>query len=62
LSVHYSRLKAAGSADVRVVPVKYVRKPKGARPGTVYLTGGRTIHLRRDPKRLEGILASRLDD
>ncbi|NWG12299.1 MAG: fibronectin-binding domain-containing protein [Acidobacteria bacterium] len=62
LAVHFSRLKAAGHADVHVVPVKNVRKPRGARPGLVRVAGGRTIHLRRDPARLENILASRMDE
>ncbi len=62
LAVHFSRLKSAGHADIHVVPVKNVRKPKHARPGLVFVTGGRTIHLRRDLKRLENILASRIDE
>lgn len=62
LAVHFSRLKAAGRADVHAAPIKNVRKPKGAKPGLVYVTGGKTIHIRRDPKRLENILASRIDE
>ena len=62
LAVHFSRLKAAGSADVHVAPVKDVKKPKGAKPGLVYVRRGKTIHLRRDAKRLQNILAARLDD
>jgi hypothetical protein len=62
LAVHFSRLKTAGRADVHVAPIKNVRKPKGAKPGLVFVTGGKTIHVRRDPKRLESILASRVDE
>ncbi len=62
LAVHFSKLKSADRADVHVVPVKGTRKPKGARPGLVHVTGGRTIHLRREPERLENILASRIDE
>jgi predicted ribosome quality control (RQC) complex YloA/Tae2 family protein len=61
LAVHFSKLKDAGHADVHVAPIKNVRKPKGAKLGLVYVRGGKTIHLRRDPKRLQSILASRLD-
>jgi predicted ribosome quality control (RQC) complex YloA/Tae2 family protein len=61
LAVHFSRMKNAGSADVHVAPIKNVKKPKGAKPGLVYVRGGKTIHLRRDPKRLQDILASRLN-
>lgn len=61
LAVHYSRLKNANRADVHVAPIKNVKKPKGAKPGLVYVRSGKTIHLKRDPKRLQSILASRLD-
>jgi predicted ribosome quality control (RQC) complex YloA/Tae2 family protein len=62
LAVHFSQLKSARRADVHVAPVKAVRKPKGAKPGLVQVMRGKTIHLRRDPKRLESILAARLDE
>jgi predicted ribosome quality control (RQC) complex YloA/Tae2 family protein len=62
LAVHFSRLKEAGRADVHVAYVKDVKKPKGSKRGLVYVTRGKTVHLRRDAKRLEDILASRLDD
>jgi predicted ribosome quality control (RQC) complex YloA/Tae2 family protein len=61
LAVHFSKLKNAGTADVHMAHIKNVKKPKGAKPGLVYVRGGKTIHLRRDQKRLESILASRLD-
>jgi predicted ribosome quality control (RQC) complex YloA/Tae2 family protein len=62
LAVHFSRLKDAGRADVHVAHIKDVKKPKGVKRGLVYVTRGKTIHLRRDPKRLEDILASRLNE
>jgi predicted ribosome quality control (RQC) complex YloA/Tae2 family protein len=62
LAVHFSKLKNAGSADVHVAPAKDVKKPKGAKPGLVYVRKGKSIHLKRNPKRLENILASRLDN
>jgi predicted ribosome quality control (RQC) complex YloA/Tae2 family protein len=61
LAVHFSRLKNTKSADVHIAPIKNVKKPRGAKPGLVFVRGGKTIHLRRNLKRLEGILASRLD-
>ena len=61
LAVHFSKLKNAGSTDVHVAPIKNVKKPKGAKPGLVYVRSGKTIHLRRNPRRLQNILASRLD-
>ena len=62
LAVHFSKLKNAGSADVHVAPVKEVKKPRGAKPGLVYVRKGKTIRLKRNAKRLESILAGRLDD
>jgi predicted ribosome quality control (RQC) complex YloA/Tae2 family protein len=62
LAVHFSKQKRAGRADVHVVPAKNVRKPKGAKPGLVSVHGGRTVNLRREPKRLERILAAKIED
>jgi predicted ribosome quality control (RQC) complex YloA/Tae2 family protein len=62
LAVHFSKLKKSGTADVHVAPVKDVKKPKGAKPGLVYVRRGKTIHLRRNSKRLENILAARIDE
>jgi predicted ribosome quality control (RQC) complex YloA/Tae2 family protein len=62
LAVHFSKYKNATRADVHVVPAKNVKKPKGAKPGLVMVHGGRSVHLRREPKRLERILASKIED
>ena len=62
LAVHFSRLKNASRADVHVTQIKNVKKPKGTKPGLVYVLREKTIHLRRNPKRLQNILASRLDE
>jgi predicted ribosome quality control (RQC) complex YloA/Tae2 family protein len=62
LSVHFSKQKKASNANVHIVPCKNVRKPKGAKPGLVTVHGGRSLHLRREEKRLERILSARLDD
>jgi hypothetical protein len=32
------------------------------KPGLVFVTGGKTVRLRRSEERLERLLASRLDD
>ena len=62
LAVHFSKFKNATRADVHVVPIKQVRKPKGAKPGLVMVHGGKTIHLRRMRGSLERVLAARIDD
>jgi predicted ribosome quality control (RQC) complex YloA/Tae2 family protein len=62
LAVHFSKARRAGRADVHVVPIRNVSKPRGAKPGLVHVHGGRTIHLRRSDARLERLLASRIED
>jgi predicted ribosome quality control (RQC) complex YloA/Tae2 family protein len=62
LAVHFSKLRDAGRVDVHVAPVKNVRKPKGTKPGLVFVQGGKTVRLRRSPARLSRLLASRLDE
>ena len=61
LAVHFSKQKNAGHADVHVVPIKQVSKPRGAKKGLVYVTGGRTVRLRREEARLRRLLDARLD-
>jgi len=60
LAVHFSKMKNAGSVDIHVAPIKDVKKPKGAKPGLVYVRGGKSIRLKRVPDRLEKILARRV--
>jgi predicted ribosome quality control (RQC) complex YloA/Tae2 family protein len=62
LAVHFSKQRKVTEAHVTVSPIKNVSKPRGAKPGLVYVAGGRSLRLRRDEKRLQAILASRSDD
>ncbi len=62
LAVHFSKQRKANRANVHVVPIKQVKKPKGAKPGLVYVTGGKTVHLRREPARLARILDALLPE
>jgi|Marorgknorr_s2lv_3_1036020.scaffolds.fasta_scaffold03634_2 predicted ribosome quality control (RQC) complex YloA/Tae2 family protein len=61
LAVHFSKEKNASSADVHIVPIKQVKKPKGAKKGLVMVTGGRSLHLRREPSRLKRVLDARIE-
>jgi predicted ribosome quality control (RQC) complex YloA/Tae2 family protein len=61
LAVHFSKQRNAGSAHVHAVPIKNVKKPKGAKKGLVHVTGGKSIHLRREAERLERVMAARID-
>jgi len=62
LAVHYSKARNATRADVHLVPIRNVKKPKGAKPGLVTVHGGRTVHLRRAEARLKRVLAARIED
>ncbi len=56
LAVHFSPLRGAQRAGVWVCRRKQVRKPKGAPPGLVELSGGRRLDLRVQPERLGRLL------
>jgi predicted ribosome quality control (RQC) complex YloA/Tae2 family protein len=53
LAVHFSRGKGAGTADVYYTRVKYLRRAKGAKKGTVLPTQEKNIRIRLDPERIE---------
>jgi len=61
LAVHFSPLRGARKADVHVARCKDVKKPKGAKPGLVMLSGGRTLHLQVQEGRLRSLLDGRPD-
>lgn len=62
LAVHFSSQKSASRAEVHVAAIKDVSKPKGAKPGLVHVHRGRTLHLRRDPRRLARVLEARIEE
>jgi predicted ribosome quality control (RQC) complex YloA/Tae2 family protein len=62
LAVEFSKAKTATRASVHIAAVKDISKPSGTKPGLVYVHRGRTLQLRRDPKRLERVLASRTEE
>ena len=48
--------RQTGRAQGHVAPVKQVHKPRGAKPGLVTLSGGKTIHVRVQQSRLTELL------
>ena len=56
LALHFSPQRGARRADIHVARGKEVHKPRGAKPGLVTLSGGRTMHLRADDARLARLL------
>ena len=57
LAVHFSRGKSSGQGDVYYTQVKYLRRAKGAKKGTVLPTQEKNIHIRLDPARIERLKA-----
>ncbi|MCZ6597756.1 MAG: NFACT RNA binding domain-containing protein, partial [Planctomycetota bacterium] len=61
LALHFSPLRGARKAAIHVARCKEVRKFKGAPPGLVQLSGGKTLQLRVEPERLARLLDTRPD-
>jgi predicted ribosome quality control (RQC) complex YloA/Tae2 family protein len=53
LAVHFSRGKTSGQGDVYYTQVKYLRRAKGAKTGTVLPTQEKNLHVKLDPARIE---------
>ncbi len=53
LAVHFSRGKTSGQGDVYYTMVKYLRRAKGAKKGTVLPTQEKNLHVKIDPARIE---------
>jgi predicted ribosome quality control (RQC) complex YloA/Tae2 family protein len=57
LAVHFSKGKSAGAGDVYYTRVKYLRRAKGAKKGTVLPTQEKNLHVKLDAKRIERLKA-----
>jgi predicted ribosome quality control (RQC) complex YloA/Tae2 family protein len=53
LAMHYSKGKLNGQGDVYYTQVKYLRRAKGAKRGTVLPTQEKNLHVKIDPVRIE---------
>jgi predicted ribosome quality control (RQC) complex YloA/Tae2 family protein len=58
LAVHYSKVRGNTRADVSYTPRKYVKKPRGAKPGLVEIANEKTIRPDGDPERLARVLST----
>jgi len=61
LAVHFSRGKSSGQGDVYYTQVKYLRRAKGARRGTVLPTQEKNLHVKLDPARIERLKTGQPD-
>ena len=51
-------MRTSTAADVAYTPRKFVKKPKGAKPGLVQVQREKVLRLRREPERLARLLMS----
>lgn len=59
LALHFSPLRGATRGRLHVARCKEVHKPRGAKPGLVQLSGGKTWEIRVQQGRLERLLGTR---
>ncbi len=58
LAVHYSKARNRGACDVSYTPRKWVKKPRGAKPGLVQISNEKTVRAGGDAERLRRVLAT----
>ncbi len=58
LALFYSNLRRSGQGEILYALRKHVRKPKGAKPGSVTVTHGKTVWVSVDQTRLERLKVS----
>ena len=58
LAVFYSNLRKSGKGEILYALKQYVKKPKGAQPGSVTVTRGKTMWVSVDQTRLERLKGS----
>jgi len=61
LALHYSDLRKSGQGEVLYAYRKYVRKPRGAKPGLVTVTQDKRLFIKLDRKRLQQLKESRAE-
>ncbi len=61
LAAHFSDARGERIVEVSYVARKFVRKPRGAPPGTVTMEREKVLSLRVDPARVEHLLTTEID-
>ena len=56
LAAHFSSARGSDGVEVAWTRCKYVRKPKGARPGSVLVTQEKALRVRLEEDRLRSLL------
>ncbi|RMG06298.1 MAG: DUF814 domain-containing protein [Planctomycetota bacterium] len=58
LAAYYSKARQRGFVDVHYTPRKWVKKPKGAKPGLVTISNYKTVRASGSGERVQRVLAS----
>lgn len=58
VAVYYSKARQRGKVDVHYTPRKWVKKPRGAKPGLVQISNFKTVRAGGDQERLRRLLDS----
>ena len=58
LAAHFSKARGRGSVEVIYTPRKFVRKPKGMKPGAVTVERSKSVRVQPDAERLGRVLAT----
>ena len=56
LAAYYSKARRRGTVDVSYTPRKWVKKPKGAKPGLVQISNAKTVRASGDGDRIKRVL------
>ncbi|MGP6139759.1 MULTISPECIES: NFACT RNA binding domain-containing protein [unclassified Jeotgalibaca] len=57
IAAYYSKFQQSANVPVDYVPVKYVKKPNGAKPGFVIYTDQQTLYVTPDKERVDALRA-----
>ena len=55
IAAYHSKARTSENVPVDYVPVKYVKKPAGAKPGMVIFTNNRTVYVKPDEEKVNSL-------
>lgn len=56
IAVHFSKASTSSKVPVDYVPIKYVKKPSGSKPGFVIFTNNKTLYVTPDEEEIKPII------
>lgn len=61
IAAHFSKASTSSKVPVDYVPIKYVKKPSGAKPGFVIFTNNKTLYVTPDETEIQAIISKDLN-